>query len=130
MGRGAHKIALVTHTSSSSPPYSTFTLASMEDCDLADEATDSDPSETLCCKFHTQIDSSPLGSLETEQSLLHLDLPQPQASRILVWARARANGDGKKEKEKKLKLENRRVELTTMEVRLVMGCINNRIGGQ
>ena len=78
MGRGAHKIALDTHTPSSSPPCSTSALASMEDCDLADGAADSDPSETLCCKFHKQIDSSPLGSSETEQSLPHLDLPQPQ----------------------------------------------------
>ena len=80
-----HKIALDTHTPSSSPPCSTSALASMEDCDLADEATDFDPSETLCCKFHAQIDSSPLGSSEIEPSLPHLDLPQPQASMILVW---------------------------------------------
>lgn len=46
----------------------------MEDYDHADEAADSDPSETLCCKSHKQIDWWPKGSSGREQSLPHPDL--------------------------------------------------------
>ena len=46
----------------------------MEDCVLAGEAADSDPSETPCCKSRKQIDSWPKGSSETEQLLPPPDL--------------------------------------------------------
>ena len=78
MDHGAHTMTLDTHTPSFSLPCLTSVLASKEDCDLADEAADSDPSETLCCKFHKQIYSSPVGSSETEQPPPHLDLSKTQ----------------------------------------------------
>lgn len=74
MGHGAHKRALGRHRLSSSPLYSTSASASMADYDHAYEAADSDPSETLCCKFHKRNGLWPIGSWETEQSPLHLDL--------------------------------------------------------
>lgn len=54
----------------------------MADYDPDDEAADSDPSETLCCKFHIRIDSWLTESWETEQSPQHLDLQPPQKTQI------------------------------------------------
>lgn len=46
----------------------------MEDYDLAGVVADSDLFETLCCRFHTQIDLWPKGFPETEQLPLLPDL--------------------------------------------------------
>ena len=78
MDHGAHMMALDTHTPSFSHPCLTSDFASKEDCDLADEAADPVPFETLCCKFHKQIHSSPIGSSEKEQPHPHLDLSKNQ----------------------------------------------------
>ena len=78
MDHGAHTMALDTHTPSFSHPCLTSDFASKEDCDLADEAADSVPSETLCCKFHKKIYSSSIGCSETKQPPPHLDLSKNQ----------------------------------------------------
>ncbi|KAM1298252.1 hypothetical protein ACFX15_024329 [Malus domestica] len=46
----------------------------MADYGRADEAEDSNPSETIYCKFRRRIGLSPNGSSATEQSPPHLDL--------------------------------------------------------
>lgn len=85
--RDERKMALDKHTLASEPLYLTSAAASMEDYDPGDEAASSGLAGTLCCRFHKQIDLSPLESWETKQSPPRPDLAF-RGGFVFSWVRA------------------------------------------